>query len=114
MLERKSAMPIWVWIVGAVVVIGLIFIGYRMIRIQHHLKTANTKIERKLDQATSEIGQLKSELETAKQAADQAKAEADERQTKLDQATSEIERLKSELEQAKAAQSQSGNAQSQP
>ena len=98
MPERKSAMPIWVWIVGAVIVIGLIFTGYRMIQTQQHLET------------------VKSKIESVKQAATQAKAEADaqrnELQTKLDQATSEIERLKSELVQAKAGQSQSGNAQS--
>jgi peptidoglycan hydrolase CwlO-like protein len=87
MLERKSAMPIWVWIVGAVVVIGLIFIGYRMIRIQHHLKTANTKIERKLDQATSEIGQLKNNLDTA--------------QSQLKDKASNLETMQSELETAK-------------
>jgi chromosome segregation ATPase len=78
---------------------------------------------------------VQGELESAKQAADQAKAEAtelekqvanlkselekgnaerNELQTKLDQANSEIERLKSELEQAKAVQSHNGSAPPEP
>jgi cell division protein FtsL len=79
------------WIVGAVLVIGIILTGYRLVQTQQHLET------------------MQSELENAKQAVDRAKAQATELakrtasqryelQTKLDQATSEIKSAQSQLE----------------
>ena len=113
MVERKGAMPIWVWIVGALLVIGFILASYRMIQTRQHLKMANSKIESveqsakqakaeadaqrnelqtKLDRATSEIGQLKSNLDTA--------------QSQLKDKASNLETMKSELDTAKQAADQ--------
>ena len=60
MPERTSAIPAWAWIVGAVFVIVSIFAGYRLVKTQQHLATAQ------------------SELENARQAAEKANAERNE------------------------------------
>ena len=79
MPERNSAIPAWAWIVGAVLVVVSIFIGYRIVQTQQHLAAAQ------------------SELEGAKQAAEKANAERKELQTKLDDASSEVESAQSRL-----------------
>ena len=77
MPERSSATPAWAWIVGAVLAIVSIFVGYRMVQTQQHLAAAQ------------------SELESAKQAVEKANAERNELQTKLDDATSEVKSARS-------------------
>jgi septal ring factor EnvC (AmiA/AmiB activator) len=79
MPERVSAAPAWAWIVGAVLVIVSIFIGYRIIQTQQHLAAAQ------------------SELESVKQAAEKANAERKELQTELDGATSELKSAQTQL-----------------
>ena len=54
MPERLSAIPPWAWIVGAVLLIAIIFTGYRIVQTRQDLVTAQ------------------SELESAKQAAEKA------------------------------------------
>src|SRR5512132_3554021 len=82
-VNRGRSNRAWEWIVGAVFVIAIILTGYRLVQTQQHLET------------------VQSELDNAKQAADQAKTQArelakrtasqrEELQTKLDHATSEI------------------------
>ena len=96
MPERRSAIPAWAWIVGAVLVIVSVFIGYRMVQTQQHLAAAQ------------------SELENAKQAVDNANAERNELQTKLADATSEVRSAQSVLAETKsvleAAQSETERA----
>ena len=84
MPERRSAIPAWAWIVGAVLVIVSVFIGYRMVQTQQHLAAAQ------------------SELENAKQAVDNANAERNELQTKLADATSEVRSAQSVLAETKS------------
>ena len=84
MPERGSAIPAWAWIVGAVLVIVSVFIGYRMVQTQQHLAAAQ------------------SELESAKQAAEKANAERKELKTKLDDATSEVKSAQSVLAETKS------------
>ena len=84
MPERGSAIPAWARIVGAVLVIVSVFIGYRMVQTQQHLAAAQ------------------SELESAKQAAEKANAERKELQTKLDDATSEVKSAQSVLAETKS------------
>ena len=79
MPERGSAIPAWAWIVGAVLVIVSVFIGYRMVQTQQHLAAAQ------------------SELESAKQAAEKANAQRNEIQIKLDEAASESKSVQSRL-----------------
>jgi chromosome segregation ATPase len=79
MPERISTIPAWAWIVGAVLVIGIILAGYRIVQTQQYLATAQ------------------SELESAKEAAEKASAERKELQTKFDAATSEVKSLQSQL-----------------
>jgi len=102
MPERISTIPAWAWIVGAVLLIGIILAGYRTVQIQQHLVTAQ------------------SELESAKQVAEKANAERRELETKLDEAVSDtksaqsqlaetqsrLEATQSELESAKQAANQ--------
>jgi chromosome segregation ATPase len=79
MPERISAPPAWAWIVGAVLVIVSIFIGYRIVQTQQHLAATQ------------------SELQSAKQAAEKANAERKALQTKLDDATSKAKSAQSQL-----------------
>jgi len=79
MPERISTIPAWAWIVGAVLLIGIILAGYRTVQIQQHLVTAQ------------------SELESAKQAAEKANAERNELETKLDEAVSDTKSAQSQL-----------------
>ena len=108
MLEQKNTIPIWVWIVGAVLVIGCIFAGYRTIETRQRLEAVKSKLvsvkhsaaktaaeadaqinelQIKVNQATSEIGQLRINLDTA--------------QSQLKQRASSLETMRSELESAK-------------
>ena len=84
MPERISAIPVWAWIVGAVLVIVSIFIGYRMVQTQQHLAAAQ------------------SELESARQTAETVNAERKELKTKLDDATSEVKSAQSRLAEAQS------------
>ena len=68
MPERISAPPAWAWIVGAVLVIVSIFIGYRVVQTQQHLAAAQ------------------SQLESAKQALANENAERKQLETKSDDA----------------------------
>ena len=43
MAKRSRTMPTWAWIVGAVLVAGIVFTGYRIIRTEQRLETAQTK-----------------------------------------------------------------------
>jgi chromosome segregation ATPase len=122
MPERISAPPAWAWIVGAVLVIVSIFIGYRVVQTQQHLAAAQSQLEsakqalasanaeRKelqtksddaLKSAQSQLAETqslleatRSEIESTKQAAEEANTERNETQTKLDDATSELRSTK--------------------
>ena len=108
MLERKNTMRIGIWIVGALLVIGYIFTGYRTIETRQHLEAVKSKlmsakqlaaktaaetdaqineIQIKFDQATSKIAQLRNKLDTA--------------QSQLKERASSLEKMRSELESVK-------------
>ena len=117
MPERSGVMPLWAWIVGAVVVIGIILTGYRMVQTQQRLETVQSELGSAKEgavQANARLAELEKGAAKLKSELEKANAQRNELQTKLDQANSEIERLTSELDQAKAVQSQSGNARSEP
>ena len=77
MLERVGAIPAWVWIVGAVFVIAIIFAGYRVVQTQHRL------------------GDSASELVSAKTGGNQANARVTELEKRADSLRSELERQRS-------------------
>ena len=117
MPERNGVMPIWAWIVGAVIVIGIILTGYLMVQTQQRLETVQSEREsakEEVVQANARTAELDKQVANLKPELEKGNAERNELQTKLDQANSEIERLESELEQAKTVQSPSGNALSEP
>ena len=75
MPAKGKAVPIWAWIVGAVIVITGIFASYRVIQIRERLATVERNLElakkavgRAKDASNSEIGQLKRKLKQAKAA----------------------------------------------
>jgi cell division protein FtsL len=53
MPERNKVIPLWTWIVGAILVIGIIFAGIRTVQIQHHLRAVQDKLEHSNDEATA-------------------------------------------------------------
>jgi len=81
MLERNG-LPLWGWTVGAVLVTAVIFLGYRTVQTEPHLKA------------------VQSELDSAKEAAVRAKSGAAELEQaaknlrlKLENAERELQRL---------------------
>ncbi len=117
MPERNGVMPVWAWIVGAVIVIGIILTGYLMVQTQQRLETVQSEREsakEEVVQANARTTELEKQVANLKSELENGNAERSELQTNLDRANSEIERLNSELEQAKAVQSPSGNALSEP
>jgi hypothetical protein len=51
MPKRVSAIPALVWIIGAVLVIIIIFTGYRAVQTQHRLQTVQSELVSAKDQA---------------------------------------------------------------
>ncbi len=113
MPERSGVMPIWTWIVGAVIVIGIIVTGYLMVQTQLRLETVQSEHEsakEEVVQANARTAELEKVAANLKSELEKTNTERNELQTKLDQATSEIEQLnnnlKSELEKRKAERSE--------
>jgi hypothetical protein len=84
-MPEKYGFSGWVWILAAVVVVGFVVLGSYLVQTQQRLKSVEI-----------ELGRAK---EDAKQAADQAKAEAAVERQALQ---SQVERLKQAADQAKA------------
>ena len=96
MPERISAPPAWAWIVGAVLVIVSIFIGYRVVQTQQHLAAAKSQLESAKQALANENAERK-QLETK---SDDALKSA---QSQLAEAKSRLEATESELKSAKQA-----------
>jgi septal ring factor EnvC (AmiA/AmiB activator) len=99
MPERNGVMPIWAWIVGAVIVIGSIL--YLMVQTQQRLETVQSEREsakEEVVQANARTTELEKQVANLKSELENGNAERSELQTNLDRANSEIERLKSELD----------------
>jgi predicted nucleic acid-binding Zn-ribbon protein len=108
MPERYSVMPLWAWILGALLVIGLILVTTRVVRVQYELGEVQAKFERADKEAEraaargAEFDKRVNELEAANEDA----------QTKLDQANSENVELKSKLSsELEAAKTQRADVQ---
>src|ERR687897_3962094 len=84
-MPKKYGFSGWVWILAAVVVVGFVVLGSYLVQAQQRLKAVEI-----------ELGRAK---EDAKQAADQAKAEAVVERQALQ---SQVERLKQAADQAEA------------
>jgi predicted nucleic acid-binding Zn-ribbon protein len=86
-------MPLWAWILGALLVIGLILVTTRAVRVQYELGEVQAKFERAEKEAEraaasgAEFDRRVNELEAA----------YEDVQTKLDQANSENVELKNKL-----------------
>jgi len=106
-------LPAWAWIIGAVLVIGIIFTGYRTVQTQQHLATVQSQLESSKQAADqAKAGTVGLEKRTASLISDLEKANAQrsELQTKLDNATSEGKSVRSQLE---TSQSRLGATQSE-
>lgn len=126
MPERSSVIPLWVWVVGVLLVIGLIGAAALVIRVQYDLREVQGKLERsesdaaraaaraekfgkRADQLISELEVTKTERADIQTKLDQARADSaalktqnEDVQMKLDQANSEIAQLKSKLGSAQS------------
>jgi septal ring factor EnvC (AmiA/AmiB activator) len=101
MVERSSAIPAWAWIVGAVLVIGIVFTGYRTVQTQRHLETVQSELnsaKQAADLVRAQTADLEKRTATINSELEKASVERNELQ-------SEIVRLKGELEQATRSQS---------
>ncbi len=105
MAEKSSTMPTWAWIVGAVLVAGIIFMGYRITQTDQRLVTAQSALKSAMDeanQAKQHTAKLVKQATISKLELEKANAGSKELQAKLDRASTEIDRVKSEFEQASA------------
>src|SRR5437867_353943 len=95
-MPEKYGFSGWVWILAAVVVVGFVVLGSYLVQTQHRLKTVEI-----------ELGRAK---EDAKQAADQAKAEAVEDEKQIVRLKEEValerQALQSQVESLKQAANQ--------
>jgi chromosome segregation ATPase len=106
MLERVGAIPAWVWIVGAVLVIAIIFAGYRVVQTQHRLQTVRSELVSAKDEAAqtnARVAEFEKRADSLRSELDKANVQRNELQTKLDQATTEMEAVQSEVESANQA-----------
>ena len=94
MPNRMSTIPAWTWILGAVLLIAIIFIaGYR-VQAQKDLQTVQSELAKAQDeavQANAQVADLKKQAASLNTELDKANAQHNELQTKLGQATTEIE-----------------------
>jgi chromosome segregation ATPase len=98
-------LPAWAWIVGAVLVIGIIFTGYRTVQTQEHLETVQSQLEsskQAADQAKAETAGLEKRIAGLSSELEKANAHSSELQTKLDNAASEVKSVQSQLENSQS------------
>ena len=109
--NRSRSTRAWEWIVlgaqlverlvGAVFVILIIVAGYSLVQTQQHLETSQGELEnakQAADEATAQAAELAKRVASLNSALEKATAQRNELQTKLDQATSEIKSARSQLE----------------
>ena len=100
--REDSAPPAWAWIVGAVLVIVSIFLGYRVVQTQQHLAAAQSQLE-SAKQALANANAERKELETkSDDALKSAQSQLAETQSRLEATQSELESAKQAADQAKA------------
>jgi chromosome segregation ATPase len=97
--ERNRLLPSWVWIVGAVLLIGIVAVGYRTVRVQHQLEAALTRAKDEALQATTQATELRKQAGNAKSELEAGNTKRDAVQKKLGEVTSDLENLKSELQE---------------
>jgi chromosome segregation ATPase len=113
MRERDNTKPVWVSLVAAIAVIGIILLGYKLLQTQRHVEAVQTELE-SANARTLELenhtARLSSEREDAvRQRIDiqdklyEATTERNELQNKLGQSTSTIQELQKKLERAQSA-----------
>ena len=113
--NRGRSNRVWEWIVGAVFLTVIILTGYRSVMTQHHLEKTQSELEnakQAADQEKAQAAQLAKWVASLNSELEKTKARRNGLQTNLDQATSEIQSaqlknkqsLQSELENAKQGQ----------
>lgn len=113
MRERGNLNPVWVSLVAAIAVIGIILIGYKLLQTQRHVEAVQTELESanaRTRELENHATRLSSEREDAvrqrivsQDKLDEATTERNELQNKLDESTSTIQELQKQLEQAQSA-----------
>ena len=109
--NRGRSTRAWAWIVlgaelverlvGAVFVILIIVAGYSLVQTQQHLETSQGELEtakQAADKARAQAAELAKRAVSLNSALEKATAQRNELQTKLDQATSEMKSTLSQLE----------------
>jgi chromosome segregation ATPase len=113
MRESDNTNPVWVSLVAAIAVIGIILIGYKLLQTQRHVEAIQTELER-ANERTLELEKHTARLSAEREDAvrqridsqdklDEATTDRNELQSELDQSTSTIQELQKKLEQAQSA-----------
>src|SRR5262245_28954019 len=105
MPERRNAIPAWAWVVGAVLVIASVFVGYRMVQTQQHLAAAERELEiakRAAETANAERKQFEIKSNDATSAVKSAEVQLAEAQSVLEAAQRELENTMQATEKANA------------
>jgi chromosome segregation ATPase len=93
-------MPLWAWLVGALLVIGFIVIATRTVRVQNELGEIQAKLERaenEAEQAATRAAEFSNRVNDLNAELEAAKTQRENIQAKFDQADSENAELKSKL-----------------
>jgi DNA repair exonuclease SbcCD ATPase subunit len=105
MPERYRVMPLWAWVLGALLVIGLIVAAALAVRVQYDLGDVQAKLEQaenEASQAAARVAEFSKRADELKSELEATKTERQGVQTNLDQAGSEIAQLKSTLSSAQS------------
>src|SRR5882724_10661123 len=82
MPDKMSAIPAWTWIVGAVLVIAIIFFaGFRAVQTQRHLHLVQNQLASTMSeaaQANAQIADLKKQTVSLNAELDKANAQRDD------------------------------------
>ena len=96
MPERKGINPVWVPLVAAIAVIGIILIGYKMLQTQRHVEAVQTELE----SAKARASELEEHVARRSSEREDAVRQRIDIQDKLDQATTERDELRSKVDQS--------------
>src|SRR5262245_37801121 len=105
MPERRNVIPAWAWIVGAVLLIASVFVGYRIVQTQQHLTAAQRELEiakRAAETANDQRKQFEIKSNAATSAVRSAEIQLAKAQSVLEAAQRELENTTQATKEANA------------
>ena len=105
MSDKDSAVPMWAWAFGAILVLGLIVSGYQIFQGQGRLETVQSALKsagEARDQAQAQATRFEEQAAGLQSQLEQVTADRTELQAKLDQSAAEYEKTNDALEKVQS------------